>query len=266
MYHTKIRYITITILVLFMFNLVACGGGEKKPVASTGPSGDELVKKMNEVIKTAKSTSFTAEFQVGSISGPVKGTLKAWGERPGKMRAEIQSDNVNINGFMAVADGQKGWAYNPMEKLVVVGEKSKYKTQLRDMPELREIVDFGEKIIDRGFDNTKSVNQGAEKVNNADTYKVKVEYDKSSDPKLDLTGVTATFWVDQKTYFPQRIEVNVSREGLTVGGWAALKGELTIDKPIEATQFMFEPPAGATVIDLSQLPTLPGFKNLPKID
>jgi outer membrane lipoprotein-sorting protein len=258
------RCVTVISLLLLVIALAACGGEPATP-AQQGPSGDELVTKMKEAVKAINSAHFTAEFQVASVEGPVKGTVEFWGERPGKMRGEVTSETASVNGIVAVTDGQKGWAYNPSEKIVVVSDKSQYKTQLRDQPELRDIVNFGETILNRGFDNTEAVNQGAEQVNGRNTYKVQVTYGKSSDPKLDLEGVTSVFWIDQETFLPQRIEISVQHGALTASGFAVLKGDIAKNETIDAAKFTFSPPAGAAVLDLSKLPELPTLKNLPKI-
>jgi outer membrane lipoprotein-sorting protein len=263
MYHIVTRCVTVISLLLLVVGLASCGGGAATPPPQEGPSGEELITKMKEAVKAVNSAHFTADFQVASPEGPVKGTVEFWGERPGKMRGEVTSETASVNGVIGVTDGQKGWAYNPNENIVLISDKSQYKAQLRDQPELREIANFAEKMLDRGFDNTEAVNQGAEEVNGRNTYKVQVTYGES-DP--ELKGVTGVFWVDQETFLPQRVEVTVEREGMTVGGFVALKGEIAKDESIDAAKFTFDIPQGADVLDLSQLPELPQIKKLPKIE
>lgn len=259
------RQIMMWISLLLLIVGVAACGDQQTPPPQEGPPGDELVAKMKEAVKAVNSAHFTVQFQVASARGPVKGEVEFWGERPDKMRAEVSGEQPSIDGLIAVTDSQKGWAYNPREKLVLVADTSQYKSQLRDQPELREIVTFGEKIIDRGFDDTEAVNLGAEQVNGRDTYKVQVTYGQPADPELDLEGVTAIFWIDQETYLPQRIEMNIERGTFTASGFAVLKGDIAQDQPIDPAQFAFTVPAGATVLDLSELPPLPTLSDLPKV-
>ncbi len=266
MRRTISRSIVVLILLLLALGLAACNtGGEEPKVQSESLSGAELVSKMEEAVKATKSAHLTVNFQVASAEGPVKGTIEFWGERPGKMRAEVKAELPSIDGIVAVTDGQQGWAYNAREKLVLVGDKSQYKSQLRDQPELRSILEFAEKIVDRGFTNTEAVVQGTEQVNGRNTHKVQVTYAQTDDPELDLSGITATFWIDQETFLPQRVEMTVDRDGFTASGLAEVQGDMGRDAAVDAALFTFTPPPGTTVMDLSKLPELPAMSNLPQI-
>ncbi len=253
-----------TSLLLLIVGVAACGG-KPTPPHHEGPTGDELVTKMKKAVKAVNKTHFTVEFQIGSVKGPIKGTVEFWGERPDNMRAEVVSELSSIDGIVAVSNSQKGWAYNPKEKLAIVSDQSQYKSQLRDQPELRSILDFAEKMVDRGFDNTESINLGAEQVNGRDTYKVQVTYGESSDPELDLEDVTAIFWIDQQTFLPQRVEITIKRDALIVSGFVVLQGDIAKNQAIDALQFTFSFPKGATVLDMSELPELPTFSDLPPV-
>jgi len=227
------------------------------------PSGAEVVKKMEAAIKAAKSANFVVDFQIAAIEGPVKGSIEFSGERPSKAYAKMTSEVATLNGQVAVMDGDKGWAYNPSQKIVTIGNKSQYKTQLSDQPELREIAKFAEQIKDRGFENTKADVLGTEQVNGKDVYKVQVTYDKSGE--VDLSGVTVTYFVDPKSYLPQRLEINLKRDGLEMSGFMVIKGELGIDAAVDAAKFTFTPPADAQVVDFSKLPKLPDLSSkVPK--
>lgn len=249
---------------LLLFLTAACGGEEPTPAPPKEPTGSDLVAKMKEAVKATDSAHFTVDFQIASVEGPVKGTVEIWGERPGKIRAEVSSESPSVDGIVVVSDGERGWAYNPREKLVLVSDQNQYKAQLREQPELREILDTGEKMLDRGFDNTEANNLGTEQINGQDAYKVEVAY--GSDDEIDLSGVTAIFWIDQQTYLPHRIEINIERDDFTASGFVVLQGDIETGQPIEADRFSFTAPEGSTVFDLSELPEeLPAFSELPKI-
>jgi outer membrane lipoprotein-sorting protein len=254
-----IRYVALTICLVLLLALAACG--QKTPAPPEGTSGDELIAKMEDSVKSLNSAHLTMVFQVGSVEGPVNGTLELWGERPNKIRAEITSELGSLDRIQVIGDGSQFWAYSPREQLAVVSDKNQYGTLLRSQPELRDIDEFGQKIIDRGFDGTQAENLGSEEINGRNTYKVQVKYD---DP--DLQGVTATFWIDETTYLPQRVEVVVEREGFTLSGFAEVQGEIEANADIDPAQFSFTPPEGVSVLNLSDLPGLPQLSDLPKIE
>ena len=266
-----VKLLRFLVVAGILWSITACTGSQPpaEKAAPTvaevapAPSGAEVVKKMEAAIKAAKSANFVVDFQIAAIEGPVKGSIEFSGERPSKAYAKMTSEVATLNGQVAVMDGDKGWAYNPSQKIVIVGNKSQYKTQLSDQPELREIAKFAEQIKDRGFENTKADVLGTEQVNGKDVYKVQVTYDKSGE--VDLSGVTVTYFVDPKSYLPQRLEINLKRDGLEMSGFMVIKGELGIDAAVDAAKFTFTPPADAQVVDFSKLPKLPDLSSkVPK--
>src|SRR5574342_638382 len=119
MRYTIARYLTILSMLLLVMSLAACTGSEQGSANQANPTGAELIKKMEEAVKGVNTAHFTVAFQVASAEGPVKGTVEFWGERPGKMRAEVKSELPSLDGIVVVTDGQTGWAYNAREKLVL---------------------------------------------------------------------------------------------------------------------------------------------------
>jgi outer membrane lipoprotein-sorting protein len=292
--NTYKKIVTLLTLALLLLGLVACGGtpeptpppakqeeptteqkepapadekpseekgAEEAPAASGGDK--ELVDKMHEAMNGLQQAVLTAEFQVATATdeGPVKGTVKLWKEEPNKMRAEFQSDREDVNGLVAVSDGDQGWAYSSYENVVVVSSKSQYRAQLRNQPELRVILEFSEELLDRGFSDTQVENQGTENINGRDTQKVRVQYNESPDAKIDLSGVVATYWIDPITNLPHRVDVTIDMDGAAISGRLLVQGDIVTDQPIDAAIFTFDIPAEAKVIDLSKLPALPGLSN-----
>lgn len=279
----KKSVLIILLLTLLIPGLAACGGNEETPSqqqnspeeandppaeeateasASSEDSGDKaLVNGMREAIDNLDKAVFSGQFQVATATneGPVTGSVDFWKEKPGKLRVEFQSDRDDVNGLIAVSDGNQGWAYSPYENIVVISNKSQYRAQLRNQPELRVILEFTEELLDRGFSDTQVENQGTEQVNGRETQKVEVQYSESPDAELDLSGVTATYWIDPTTNLPHRMEVTIDRDGVTISGRFIVEGDIVTDQPIEASIFTFEPPAEAKVLDLSKLPAIPGI-------
>lgn len=234
------------------------------PIRAADPSGAELIAKMEAAVKALKSAHLTVTFQIASEVGPVKGSIEFWGQRPDQLHAVFKSEDEALDGLEAVSDGQKFWAYSPFAQLVIVADRSTYRMQMADQPELREIATYAEGIVARGFADTQATNLGSEQVNGRNTYKVEVTFEPSATSQVDLEGVTVTFWIDQATYLPQRIEVSVQREEFTMSGFIAVEGMIETDQPIAAEVFTFVPPEEATVVDLADLPALPTVSPPPE--
>ncbi len=253
MSRTVFRYFVLTILIFVLVGITACGGSEAPPPEPVELTGSELLQKMTDAVKATNTVVFTANFQIATPEGGVKGTLKFWGERPDNMRAEVTSEDPDLDGLVAVTNADKGWAYIAGENFVLVADKSQYKAQLNQEPEVREILDSGERIIDRGFDDTANAqNLGTEDVGGNAAYKVEVKYDKASNPELELEGVTTTYFIDQESFLPRRIEISIEGEDASASGFVAIT-DFTTGESIEANKFTFEPPADATVMDLNEI-------------
>ncbi len=250
MYRTIFRYLTITSLIFVTILALAACGGEEAP-AEVELSGPEWLEKMTEAIKATNTASFTAEFQTATAEGALKGTVKFWGERPSKMRAEVSSEDPNLNGMVAVTNEEKGWAYVPSENFVVVADASQYKAQLNEEPELRQILDSGENIIDSGFDKASEAKVlGSEDIDGHTTQKVEVKYDQAANP--ELKDVTTIYYIDKEDFLPRRIEISIDTEDAAASGFVMIK-DLSTGEAIAADKFTFEPPAGATIMDLNEI-------------
>jgi len=236
------------------------------PAQAADPSGSELIAKMEAAVKALKSAHLTVTFQIASEIGPVKGSIEFWGQRPDQLRAKFKSEDAGLDGLEAVSDGKQFWAYSPFAQLVIVADRSTYRLQMADQPELREIASYAEEIVARGFADTEATNLGSEQVNGRDTYKVEVTFAPSATSQVDLEGVTVTFWIDQATYLPQRIEVSVQREEFTMSGFIAVEGAIETNQAIATDVFTFTPPEEATVVDLADLPSLPVLTGLPEVE
>lgn len=254
--------VSLTILLLFLTALTACGedappNAESNPPKTEEdlPAGSDLISQMDATIDSITGVSFSADFQFATAEGPVKGSFTYLGDRPDKSRTEITSDDASLNGMVLVTDGEKGWAYSPSENLVLVSNKSQFKAQLNEQPELRELLNFSEKVQDNGVDQVQEAQtEGIETVNGRETYKVKATYGGE-----ELEGITVTYYIDKESSLPQRIEINIKRDGLEASGFILAKGEIDTSSNFDAAQFIFTPPDGATVFDLESLPPLPGF-------
>jgi outer membrane lipoprotein-sorting protein len=158
--------------------------------------------------------------------------------------------------MIVVSNEDKSWAFSPSENLVLVSESNQFKAQLNEQPELRDIIEFGEKLEERGVETTQAETVGSETINGRESYKVEANYDGA-----DLEGVTVTYYIDKESSLPQRVVINMERDQVKISALMELNGEINTDGSIDSAQFTFNPPDGAIVFDLSELPPLPDFSN-----
>ena len=251
----RIQGLTLVVTGLLLLALTACAA--QPPPATptpTGPTGAELITQMQKALKDMKSAHLTLRFQVASAEGPVTGTAEFWGQRPGQRRIQLHSDLGSVDGILAVTAGDQGWAYSRRDDLVVVADRSLLQSQLGRQPELREIATFIDKLLARGFTDTEAVNQGQATVNGRAVYKVQVTFKPTADPALKLEGINTLFFIDAQSYLPQRVELEVTYGSFTVRGFAEVQGQIEVDPTLDAGLFTFEPPPGAAVINLADLP------------
>lgn len=255
------RMILFNSLIVILLILSACTGGGSEttgPTLSNGelPAGSDLISNMKDALGGVDSANLKATFQFGTVDGAVKGSFELWAQRPKETRVEIDSEDEGLNGMIVVSNEEQSWAFNPSENLVLVSESNQFKAQLNEQPELRDMIEFGEKLEERGIDTTEAQTLGSETINGRDTYKVEAKYDGA-----DLEGVTVTYYIDKEQSLPQRVEIKMERDQISISGFMELNGEMSTNGSIDAAQFTFDPPAGAILFDLSELPPLPDFSN-----
>lgn len=250
----RIQGLILVVTGLLLLALTACAAQPPPTPTPSGPTGAELITQMQSALKNIKSAHLTMRFQVGTADGPVTGTAEFWGQRPGQRRIQLRSDLGNVDGIVAVTAGDKGWAYSRRDDLVVVADRSLLQSQLGRQPELREIATFVDKLLARGFTDTEAINQGPATVNGRATYKVQVTFKPTADPAQKLEGINTAFFIDAETHLPQRVELEITYGAFTVRGFAEVQGQIEIDPTLDASLFAFEPPAGAAVLNLADIP------------
>lgn len=243
------------VCLLLALGLSACAAQPQPQPTPTpaGPTGVELLDKMQEKMKTTNSAHLTLRFQVASPLGPVTGTAEFWSQRPGMRRIQLRSDQGAVDGIIAVTAGDQGWAYSKRDDLVLVADRSLLQSQFARQPELREIAGFLDKLLARGFADTDAVNLGAASVNGRETYKVQVTFKPTADPAQKLENIGAIFFIDAASYLPQRVEVEVMHAEFTVRGFAEVDGDIELDPVLDAAIFTFTPPDGAAVVNLAEI-------------
>lgn len=259
-------------LILIAGVLAACGGRtrslpDEPPTvpAVEGPSGAELVEQMQAAIDNTDSVYFNAHYTVSTVANSLEGTAAVWGERPGKSRVEVTSEAESLNGVVIGSNGERSWAYNPEQNTLYISDDDLHNAQLRDQPELRVMLELGEIIRERRFEDTQATNLGVEPINGRACYRVAVEYEETDANTVNLAGLTATFWIDMETSLPHQIGIRIERDEAVGNGMLSVTGNLETDIDIEPSRFDFIPPADEEIItiDLNQDLPRPGELSIP---
>ncbi len=221
-------------------------GGNSLPHNKTDVA--ELVQNMDKAIKNINGVQFTVEFEVDSVTGPITGTMKFWGEQGRKIRIEISSPVATLDGTIIIADGQQATMYQPHENLVTVVKKEQYNSLLSELPGVGDIIYLLLQIFNRGFNNVETLDLGIEQINQRITHKVQIIYR----PDKYLENVTTIFWIDQETFLPQQLRLAATKNNFTAGGIITLINTMIKNKPIDPTKFVFMPPPGVKVRNLPE--------------
>lgn len=234
----------------------------------------ELSAKLNKADLKALLSSFMPEMPkdmpgmagkdpVSMLPDLVSITLKVWRESPDKGRVEVESSTLpGMTGATLVYDGKKVYAYDPAHNRVYTktpSDKGEMPGGMGSMlgewaaltPEER-----GDKLVDAS--DIKMA--GSEQVGGRDTYKLEVTAKQDAMEKLGvpqmfqvqaailLKDAKATLWVDKGRWVPLKVML----EHPNVGQFT-YTANLELDKPIDASKFVLQTPAGAETIDLDAL-------------
>lgn len=110
-------------------------------------------------------------------------------KRPRKMRFELQ---FNGQTALQIYDGSNGWKLRPFLNRRVV---EPYTTEEAKIASLQ--ADLDGPLVDYAAKGTKVELVGTEKVDNRDTYKLKLTF---------KTGATAAVWIDSQTFLETKIQ------------------------------------------------------------
>lgn len=168
------------------------------------------------------------------------------------MQIEAKSDTPLLNEMIVGNNAESGRVYNPKENTLYITDYSLKNSQFGNQPELRAMLEFGDAIKSRGFSNTQATNSGAKEVKGHQTYKVETTYPAGGNSQVNLEDVNVTFWIDQETSRPHKVEVSVERGGISGRGSITVQGDLNITADIAQDVFYYIPTGeGVQTVDLS---------------
>lgn len=186
-------------------------------------------------------------------------TLKVWRQSPDKGRIEVDKSSIpNTSGDVLIYDGQKVYGLDKAHNTVYMGTPDKMmQAKGGQMMPMMQSADV-EKEIDKVLAAADIKMAGSEKVAGIDAYKLDVTPKANAAELLDLpkqfqmqAGVLlkdgkATLWVDKTRWIPLKFTV----EHPNIGQLTYTASNVELNKPIDASQFVLQIPAGAKTVDL----------------
>ena len=208
---------------------------------------------------TGTAAQSSSPDQSGSKMSPLanmptsgKATVEMWYKQPNLVRAEVKSaDQTGYAGAQFVSDGQALWAYDPSHKMGYkldlnavksVAGQAGIPTDLQDLladPNLTA-------ILDKVLSLTDATVAGTETVAGFNTYKLTLQPKADTGLATTALGVSATMWVDQKTWMVVKLDVTSAQGDLHYSAQT-----IEINHNVPDSTFKFTLPAGATGVDLS---------------
>jgi outer membrane lipoprotein-sorting protein len=234
----KRRFIGLSVLVLLSLLLSLFVSG-----CQNRPTAQEIVAKLKEVEASTEDVHAILEISVqGQENEEV--VVEVWEKRPNKFRAEVlEASDPELVGIVSVTEGHQGWAYNPSENEVVVGEPG------QDEPSSpRDILQFADDMIQQVLDASEVKLVGEEDVAGVATYKLEFT-PKEGDESVLPVGSKAILWVDQQRW----VVLQAHFIGDIFGeAWIRVRS-FELNTGLADDHFHFEVPAGAQVIDIEDM-------------
>jgi outer membrane lipoprotein-sorting protein len=272
----------LALLLALSVVLSACSAGQ--PVTAA-----EVITKMRETMKTTQTSQAVVDLSLTinkegiqtlakSIMGAdparvedqdwtaklpdsVAATIKTWRQAPDKARVEVDSSTLpGLKGATLVHDGTKVYAYSPSNNTVYTATPDKLANDSAMPAELKGMLQGAdiEKELDKVLDASDIKLAGTEKVAGIDAYKLEIAPKPDAAEKLELpqmvqmqAGVIikdlrATLWVDKDRWIPLKLTL----QHPNIGQFTAESSQVELNKPIDASQFVLQVPAGAKTVDL----------------
>lgn len=227
------KWIALSLLLILAVALAGCG---KQMTA------EEIIAKMQETVDSTEDAHalVVAEVNVQGIELSVKAEL--WEQAPDKFRAEVlEASQASLVGTTLVHDGANGWFYEPARNLVTVGA-----VEDLDTPLPQEVL-VGLQVIIQEVLNAADVElAGEETVAGRDAYKLEASPKEDSAEQLFPGNGTATVWVDKE----QWIVLKATYVASAFGQGTLEVQSFELNPGLPADLFAFEPPQGATVVDV----------------
>jgi outer membrane lipoprotein-sorting protein len=234
----KRRFIGLSVLVLLSLLLSLLVSG-----CQNRPSAQEIVAKLREVEASTEDAHAVLEISIqGQMEEEV--VVEVWEKRPNKFRGEVlEASDPELVGIVSVTDGHQGWAYNPSENEVIVGEAGQ-----DERTDPRQILQLAEDSIQQVLDASEVKLVGEENVAGVATYKLEF-IPKEGEESVLPVGSKAILWVDQQRW----VVLQAHFIGDIFGeAWVRVRS-FELNTGLADDNFQFEVPEGAQVIDIKDM-------------
>ncbi len=216
------------------------------------------LKALASGLMSGKSGDSSTQDWTAKLPDSASITLKTWHQSPDKARLEVDSSTIpGLKGAIVVYDGQKVYAYDAAGNTVYTATPSNMQKLPDVMKGMAQSGDM-QKQIDTLISSADIVSSGSEKVAGYDAYKLDITPKADALQKLNLPtqakmqaelllkDLHATLWVDKDRYIPLKLTLTHPN----LGQFTYTASSLDLNKPIEASQFVLQVPAGAKTVDL----------------
>ena len=220
MKNVKMKFTTVILLLVFSF--VVC---TVLVYAAANPTANEIIEKVQAKYKKTNSAiakyTQTVQFKLTKMEQSYDGTLFLKKEK----KYRIETDQQTI-----ITDGITSWAYSPKTNQVVIDYYKEDKNSISP-----------EKFLTEYPDDYYSSLVGKVKVNNRDTYEMKLT------PKANTSFIKSLkVWVDSGDWFIKKIEMTDMNDNTTV----YVVNKIESNTEINNDKFQFTPTPETQVIDL----------------
>jgi outer membrane lipoprotein-sorting protein len=209
----------------------------------------------------AGGTKGMAGIDFSQLPDSASATINFWRQSPDKMRADIVTASYpEIKGSSLIYDGQKAYALDAANKTLYTVTPSKVADKIpAQMKAMMASIDV-EQMADKVMSATNVSLVGTEKVAGNDAYKLDITVKPDAATLLGLpqayampVGVLikdlhATLYVDASRFIPLKFTL----EHPQMGSFTYTATSLDVNKPIDASTFVMQVPAGYTTVDLDQ--------------
>jgi outer membrane lipoprotein-sorting protein len=220
------------------------------PAFGQSPTADQIVRRVADQAKATTSVHATVSVATddGKIGGPI--VAEVWSEEPGRGRAEVrQSPLTELNGMVAVSDGETGAFYNKAKNQVIVASKGDFDA-MKPANVPRQALDFN-RAIDELFKNADVKLLGNETIDGVATYKLEATPKPGTEAAQHGAG-KATVWIDQSRNIPLKAVISAKDGVFTISA-----KNVELNPKLDPALWKFTIPAGAEVIKAADLKPQP---------
>ncbi|WP_245860052.1 LolA family protein [Methanosarcina spelaei] len=226
---TKKKFRSIIMLAAIIMALFASGCTEKNI------SAEEIATQMLDKQNGIQDYSYTAHM-ISYMGGKLEESESNIMIKKPNMFKEIITEPGKENKTISISDGEIAWSYTPDTNTV-----TKIKLPKASEPTRNDYIN----IINEFLNDTNVTVLGVENVDGRKTYLLETT-PKEKDGDYELIYKTK-IWIDQETWMPLRYETYNGDGNLTI---KVEIRDLKVNTEIPDSEFKFEIPSGAKVVDL----------------